>query len=391
MGKSASTYKPKKRADGRWSVRIMIEGRESYIYGKTQTEVREKLKIKLDEIEKAKASKISDVFKAEKITVEQWARKCLETYSSVGVRNSTYGGYLSIINNHLNGRIGKMKLSEVTNAVVQEFIQQKARSNSNPDGLGEKSLVNLKNYLSLIFNHAIQNELLIRNPATGVKIPKAGKKETIALSIEEQHRLLEAARNYPRPIMFAVVFALYTGCRKGEILGLQWKDIDFDESIIHITKQLTRHFNKDTTSEKSTELSLCDPKTKLSTRDIYMFESFAKEFEAYENKMIAWKIENRFIHSKDDFVFVGEKNKPIEPRVFYKYYQEVMEIAGIDGANFHTLRHTFTTRCIENGMDILMVSRTLGHSNISTTLNKYSHLMPKHQKACMEKLEAIYY
>ena len=92
-------------------------------------------------------------------------------------------------------------------------------------------------------------------------------------------------------------------------------------------------------------------------------------------------------HSEDDFVFIGEKNKPIESRVFYKYYQEVMEIAEIDDCNFHTLRHTFATRCIEKSMDILMVSRTLGHSNISTTLNKYSHLLPKHQIACMEKLD----
>lgn len=178
---------------------------------------------------------------------------------------------------------------------------------------------------------------------------------------------------------------------KGEILGLQWKDIDFDEGIIHITKQFTRQFNKDTSADNSTVLGLSEPKTKFSIRDVYMFDSFAKELKAYKDKMIEWKKENRFNHSEEDFVFVGTKNKPIEPRIFYKYYQEVMEIAGIEDANFHTLRHTFTTRCIENGMDILMVSRTLGHSNISTTLNKYSHLLPKHQKACMEKLEAIYY
>lgn len=107
--------------------------------------------------------------------------------------------------------------------------------------------------------------------------------------------------------------------------------------------------------------------------------------------MVEWKKANRIPHSEEDFVFIGAKNKGIEPRVFYKYYQEVMKEAGIEDCNFHTLRHTFATRCIENGADILMVSRTLGHSNISTTLNKYSHLLPKHQKACMEKLEAIYH
>lgn len=246
-------------------------------------------------------------------------------------------------------------------------------------------------FLSLIFNQALRNGYILRNPVTGVKIPKAGKKETIALSVEQQHALLKAAREYPRPIMFAVVFACYTGCRKGEVMGLQWKDVDFEEGVIHISKQLHRSSSIIESGEKKSELKVSEPKTKSFVRDIYMFSSFAKEFKAYKEKMLEWKAENKFIHSEDDYVFVGVKNKPIEPRVFYKYYQEVMEQAGIEEANFHTLRHTFATRCIENGMDILMVAKTLGHSNVSTTLNKYSHLLPKHQKASMEKLEAIYF
>ncbi len=107
--------------------------------------------------------------------------------------------------------------------------------------------------------------------------------------------------------------------------------------------------------------------------------------------MIEWKKSKRITHSEEDFVFVGEKNTPIEPRVFYKYYNEVLEIAGIEDATFHTLRHTFTTRCIESGMDILMVAKTLGHANVAMTLNRYSHLLPKHMKASMDKLEANYY
>lgn len=174
-------------------------------------------------------------------------------------------------------------------------------------------------------------------------------------------------------------------------MGLQWKDVDFEEGVIHISKQFNCRPNIDDTSGKKSEMKVTAPKTKSSVRDIYMFPSFKKEFAEFKQKMIEWKAERRFVHSEEDFVFVGEKNRPIEPRVFYDYYQEVMEQAGIEEANFHTLRHTFATRCIENGMDILMVAKTLGHSNVSTTLNKYSHLLPQHQKASMEKLEAIYY
>ena len=93
-------------------------------------------------------------------------------------------------------------------------------------------------------------------------------------------------------------------------------------------------------------------------------------------------MQNRFGHSEDDFVFVGVKNTPIEPRVFFKYYKEVLEEAGIEEADFHTLRHTFATRCIESGMDILMVAKTLGHANVAMTVdikNPYEQLKESKQ------------
>ena len=211
------------------------------------------------------------------------------------------------------------------------------------------------------------------------------------ITVEEQHRLLDAARNSPRNIMFAIVFTLYTGCRKDETLGLQWKDVDFDENKIHVGQQLNRHYDVDGDREQRSVLEVTTPKTKQSVRDIYVCGSFAKEFYEYKQKMIQWKKQNRFVHSEEDFVFVGVKNTPIEPRVFFKYYKEVLEEAGIEEADFHTLRHTFATRCIESGMDILMVAKTLGHANVAMTLNRYSHLLPKHMKASMEKMEATYY
>ena len=87
----------------------------------------------------------------------------------------------------------------------------------------------------------------------------------------------------------------------------------------------------------------------------------------------------------------GSKEQPDRTSCFYKYYEEVLKNARIEDADFHTLRHTFTARCIESGMDILMVAKTLGHANVAMTLNQYSHLLPKHMKASMEKLETNYY
>lgn len=220
MAKTASSYKIQKRDDGRWSVRLQVNGKYVYIYGQTKSEAQSKLKAKLAEIEQAKASQLNNFLNSEKMTVEQWARICLETYSKVSVRENTYASYMSIIEHHLKP-LGDYKLSDVTNAMVQEHLQREARRPGNENGLGEKSLTNVKAFLSLIFNQAVRNGYILRNPVTGVKIPKAGKKDTIALSVDQQHALLKAAREYPKSIMFAVVFACYTGCRKGEVMGLQ--------------------------------------------------------------------------------------------------------------------------------------------------------------------------
>lgn len=390
MAKTASSYNIIKRDDGRWYVQLTHNGEKIYLYGKTKSEVQAKLKNKLWEIEQAKAANLVNFSQAEKITVEQWAYQCLETYTKDSVKPNTYAGYLSLLEHHF-GDLGQMKLANVTNAMIQKHIQEQARSETNPNGVGEKTLNHIKILLNIIFKQAVVNGYILRNPVTGIKIPKLGTKERRALTVEEQHRLLDAARKSPRNIMFAIVFTLYTGCRKGETLGLQWKDVDFDENKIHVGQQLNRHYDVDGDGEKRSVLEVTTPKTKQSVRDIYVCDSFAKEFYEYKQKMIQWKKLNRFAHSEDDFVFVGVKNTPIEPRVFFKYYKEVLEEAGIEEADFHTLRHTFATRCIESGMDILMVAKTLGHANVAMTLNRYSHLLPKHMKASMEKMEATYY
>lgn len=240
MAKSATSYNITKRNDGRWYTQVMCDGERIQLYGKTKTEVLDKLKHKLWEIEQAKAANLVNFAQSERITVEQWARQCLDTYSRDSVKPNTYAGYLSIVEHHLDG-IGDMKLGAVTNANIQKHLQDKARSSTNENGLGEKTLTNIKAFLNLIFKQAVVNGFILRNPVTGVKIPKAGSRERRALTVEEQHRLLDAARNYPRPIMFAVVFTLYTGCRKGEVLGLQWKNVFFEENRIHIGQQFNRH------------------------------------------------------------------------------------------------------------------------------------------------------
>lgn len=251
-------------------------------------------------------------------------------------------------------------------------------------------LQNIRNFLSLVFRYAIQNDMLLRNPVKGIHIPQEYVREPRSLTLEEQNALILAARQHLKPIMFSVILALYTGLRKGELLGLQWQDIDFREKRIAITKQLVRQTNLKNDTRSKTSLQLVEPKTKASIRFVFLIDDLAKDLLEYKEKMIEWKRENNYAHSETDFVFCNSQNGAIEPRRYYQYYMEVMEEASIENANFHTLRHTFTTRCLEAGLDIVSVSKILGHAEVQITANTYTHLLAEHQKAEMQKIRKWY-
>lgn len=384
--KSPTQYHIQKRKDGRYTVTVMFKGKRQAIYGKTKKETLEKLTRAINEIQYAKIHNLQN-YSATTTTLSDWATECVETYSKEYVRGSTYYSYKNIIKRHL-GDLGNKRLADITNLMIQSHLLS-LRNITTGEKLSPKMLTNVRNFISLVFNYAIQNRILNYNPVQGVKLPRQVKRTTPALTIEQQKRLETTARESERDLMFAVILDLYTGLRKGELLGLQWKDIDFEKGYISVTKQLTRHHCKDNTSHPSV-LDIAPPKTDASIRKVYMIDALKLELLTYKEKMIAWKEEQGFIHSEDDFLFVSGKNTAIEPRRFYQYYKELLDVAGIEDATFHTLRHTFATRCLESGIDIVTVSKILGHADSRITANTYSHLLPEYQKKEITKILPLF-
>lgn len=331
--KPPSQYHIQKRKDGRYAVTVMHKGKRQTLYGRTKKETLEKLTRAVKEIQYAKIHNLQN-FSASSTTLSAWATECVETYSKEYVRGSTYYAYKNIIKRHL-GELGDKRLADITNLMIQTHLLS-LRNIDTGEKLSPKMLVSVRNFISLVFNYAIQNRMLNYNPVQGVKVPKGANRPTRALTVQEQKRLEAAARKSERLLMFAVILDLYTGLRKGELLALQWKDIDFTKGCISVTKQLTRHQSKYSNSHPSV-LDVAPPKTEASVRKVYMIDDLKTELLAYREKVIAWKIEHGHHHSEDDFLFFSRKNTPIEPRRFYQHYRELLDVADIDDATFHTL------------------------------------------------------
>ena len=382
------------KSGDKWIAQYSFEGKRHSIYGKTQNEVKEKLKLKTTELELVQSKGFTDYLNKSRTLFSDWIDEWLEDYAKPPkIRISTYTGYEVYARLHIKPVLGKYEMCELHPKLFQDFFNAKERKYSNEDGdglLSPKSLYNMHYMLSKALKQAISNGLLLHNPLEGVTTPPLEDPEMRVLTIHEQKRLVNIAKTHSNPVMFSVILALYTGLRKGEILGLQWQDIDFQKQELNVRRSLARHIDLYGEADTKSLLVTGKPKTKNAVRTICLFDSLCNDLLNYQEKLLAKKKAAGIIHKEADFVFVSRNFKCFEPRNYYRSYQLLLDKAEIEDAGFHTLRHTFATRSLEAGMDIYALSKILGHAKPTITLSRYAHLLPEHKRDSMNKLSGMY-
>lgn len=193
------------------------------------------------------------------------------------------------------------------------------------------------------------------------------------LSVKEQDALVRVLLDEMDLFKFGVLLSLYTGIRIGELCALQWEDIDIPSSILKVRKTMQRIQETARGASRKTKVIITEPKSKCSLREIPL-PSF----------LVAFAI--RFKSQAETYVLSAGKNKYIEPRTMQNHFKKYIRLAGIDSANYHALRHTFATRCVELGFEIKTLSEILGHANVNITLNRYVHSSLKLKYDNMNKL-----
>jgi integrase len=353
------------RKDGRWEARYVKEvdltGKKKYgsVYGHSYKEAREKRQDVLAHIVLYQKPP-----SARRLTVKELATEWL-LVNQTRLKPSTCQRYQGVLKNHLEGSLGAMEVLYVTTVTIHQFSAEKLSS-----GLAPQTV----NAILTLFHSILKyGQRQYQLPVPEIIYLTCEKKEMRVLSQAEQKKLVAYLMQEPDPCKLGVLVALYTGLRVGELCALKWEDISKDSITVRRTMQRLK-----TAGSNSTELHIGSPKTKTSLRTIPLPTFLRELIEPYRTAKLA---ESYFLASSPDEV--------IEPRNMQYRFRRYLKEASIEQANFHALRHTFATRCVEAGFEIKSLSEILGHANVQTTLNKYVHSSFDLKRANMELLSLI--
>lgn len=360
----------RKRKDGRWEGRYPVYSMEKKkqvycsVYGRTYDDVREKLTIKKNLLKNhsgAGETVHEKTCPAKEVLFTQAARDWLAQIMEKR-KLSTYVKYSLIYQNHIESNFQGAVLSEITNLFVKEKL---------PDSLSDSVRKSVYCVLNQILKAAAVRYSLkmdpLRKPDSETRC-----KPVKVFSKKEQKRIISVLYRNTDLFKMAVLSVLFTGLRLGELCALKWTDIDFENKILTVSRTVQRLYAEG--HRTKTILMEMAPKSGHSRREIPLSAA-------------ALELLIRF-RSDKEYVFGGDK--PMEPRTMQYHFKKILKEAGVTDMNFHILRHTFSTNCVEDGMDVKSLSELLGHSNVQITLNRYVHPSMEVKRRYMDSLSAFY-
>jgi len=364
----------RKRADGRWEGRYTAgyhpeTGKRiiKNVLGKTQAECKAKLSAAME------ATRGIDVSRADEYTVATWLRSWYEIYAKPNIRISTANRYQLMVEQYTIPRIGSIKLTKLTSRDLQKLYKDlmengridRKSGHGNP-GLSSTTVRSLHLMLHSALERAVKERLILRNPTEDCIAPKAQKIEMQILPPEHIKDYLEAADR--RGLLPMFYLELVSGLRKGELVALQWSDLDEANCTISVSKQAswdTEH-----------QLILSRPKTGNSIREVSIPQDAVELLKQEHAK-----------HPDNPWMFPsGRTGEMYHPDSVVTLHKRILKDAGLEHIRFHDLRHTFATLALQNGVDVKTVSSMLGHYDAGFTLRTYTHVTRQMQQKAAEKM-----
>ncbi len=352
-----------KRKDGRYEGRIPLGYDDNgkikyrYLYAKSLSEIKEKMLCAYAGMGNS----------AEKTCDKTFKELCHEWPASakLRVKHSSYCCYEKLINKHIIPYFEDISYGELGTPIINEFSDYMLKFGkvNGFGGLSAKSVHDILVVMRSVAKYA-EREYGFRNPMRNISVPKSESKETKVFNKDERGRLQSYLQCNLTESNLGILLTMYSGLRIGELCALTWDDIDFQNGIIHVSKTVQRVSRSSGGSKTAIEIT--SPKSKTSVRDVPL-PSFVLDILR----------QNR--HVDGNFILSGT-NKPVEPRTMQNRFKAVLKDCGVRSANFHLLRHTYATVCIESGFDAKTVSELLGHSSVNITQPLCSFLYGDEEK-----------
>ncbi len=301
------------------------------------------------------------------IKFETFAEQWFEEYARTGLRSTSYER-MRQLTHRVYPALGHMRIDKITGRHVQKFINDLLINGKNQrtgKPLSRKTVVHHLSFISDVFQYALKMDMISDNPCRKVTIPKGERKEKNIYNLEELQQLMELLETAPLKYKLFFTMVLYTGYRRSEMLGLEWKDIDWDNRIISVrrTSNYTaeRGIYTDTTKTKRSQRSNRYPQ--------FIFD-LLKEYKSEQDEERR-KMAN--LWHDNDRIFVKYDGQPMNPETPYGWLKDFCKKNDMRFCDLHSFRHAHASILINAGVDIATVSADLGHSNSTTTLGIYTH------------------
>lgn len=345
--------------------------------------------------QKLKELKEGNYIEPTDMTVKEFLQKWMDEYvTEKNLKPKTIDIYTNMINNHIIPELGTYKLAKLKKSHIKALLtkkQKEGRSDGKEGGLSNRTVQYIHMVLKLALSHAVEEwELIPRNVAEGIKPPKVPKPKIQYWTKEEAKIFLNAVKSHRLYPLY--LLALTTGMRRGELLGLRWKDVDFKKHTVRITQSLVTTSSGDKLQETT--------KTEKGERIIDISPLVTAELSKHRKRQAEEFMALGRPEKDLNLVFTSTKGTPLSPRNLDRHFKNTLKKLNeslrkqgneeLKAITFHGLRHTYATLMLtEYGQDVTTVSARLGHANVRVTYDVYSHVIPKKQKEAACKTDDL--
>ena len=314
------------------------------------------------------------------ITVSDWLQKWLEVYIVPTVSPTTLVGYKGMIRRYIDPLIGHLQVQEMNALAVQIWVNKLKVSPSSGEPLTAGTIKHTYHVLRGAMDKAVQAGLIHRSPCAGIQLPKGEKKKPVIYDETQIQQLLDFARGTEMELI--IDLELCMGMRRGELLGLQWQDVNWEKNQIHIIRSRVAVDGKSVVKQ---------PKTESGTRTLDVPEILLKKLKSYKVKCMEQKIRVGRRLLEEDFIIVHPDGKPIYPEYVSQMFTKLQKRANLPKCRFHDLRHLCASIMVKQGVEVKVAQERLGHKDITTTMNIYAHVLPGSAREAAEKIGQLVY